>query len=116
MSDHGDHDPCPNCSQTNHEKCCARCGAVINAHRLKIGLDYCTTKCSAAQEREDRISAAIEANEQTPRLDKSTRQGLQEIRSLADVTLGNGIDMTGEQCSQWRLAIQWLDYQLNKKR
>lgn len=116
MSDHGDHDPCPNCSQTNHEKCCARCGSTIRSKRLLAGKDYCTAKCEQQQQYEDRISAAIEANEQTPRLDKSTRAGLHAIRSLADVTLGNGIDMTGADCSRWRLAIQWLDYQLNKKR
>ena len=103
---------CPNCSSSNHLKCCPRCGTVLPARRLARDLDYCSAKCEKAQLRDDRTSARIEAGEQKARLNASTRKGLRAIRSLAQVTLDNGIDMTGADCSEMELAIRWLDKHL----
>ena len=105
---------CPNCSSSDHEKCCSRCGAVLKVKRITAGSDFCTSKCEHAQVYEDKLSTAIENGEQTARLNAATYRGLQAIRSLASVTAENGIDMTGAEVSEMRLAIMWLDKHLAK--
>lgn len=106
---------CSNCSSSEHAKCCPRCGTVLKARRLSAGLDYCTAKCEQTQIREDKLSFSIENGEQAARLNAATARGLNAIRSLAAVTAENGIDMTGAECSEMRLAIQWLDKHLGAK-
>jgi len=48
------------------------------------------------------------------RLTAATRRGLRAVRSLAQITVDNAIDMTGAELSEMKLAIGWLDKQLAK--
>lgn len=105
---------CPNCSSSEHVKCCQRCGDVLKARRLELGLDYCSAKCERTQLRDDKLSAAIESGAQAARLNAATVRGLQAIRALADVTADNGIDMTGAEVSEMSLALAWIDKHLTK--
>lgn len=111
-----DGDICPNCSSSEHDKCCSRCGTVLKAKRFAAGLDFCTAKCESAQLYEDKTSAAIENGMQTARLNAATYRGLQAIRSLASMTAENGVDMTGAEVSEMGLAILWLDKHLVKSK
>ena len=56
----GESEPCPNCSSTNHRRCCARCGETFNALRLAAGSDFCSVTCEEKQSCEDKSSASME--------------------------------------------------------
>ena len=105
---------CPNCESSLHAACCCWCGKQ-SAKPYARGL-LCSAACAKEAERADRISAAIERNEQTPRLTAAVRRGLGDIRSLARVTADNGIDMTDQEIAGMNLAIQWLDHQMTSKK
>ena len=104
---------CPNCESSLHAACCCWCGKQA-AKPYTRGL-LCSAKCANAAARADKLSAAIERNEQTPRLTAAVREGLGAIRSLASVTAANGQDMTDCEVAQMKLAIQWLDHQTRSK-
>ena len=53
-------EPCPNCSSTNHRRCCARCGRSELNVALAAGSDFCSAACADEQAREDKISQTME--------------------------------------------------------
>jgi hypothetical protein len=103
---------CPNCGSGSHARCGAWCAAVHSETRL--GREHCSGKCSTAQRRADAVSARMEQGFVAPRLDTATRAGLGHMRSLADIEATNGIDLSPEDTHKLRLAIAWLDHQLDK--
>jgi hypothetical protein len=103
---------CPNCESSLHAACCAWCGKQSTGpYRLTL---YCGGACSRAQLHADKISAEIEHGTQIARLTAATRRGLSAIRSLADVTASNGIDMTAQEAAEMQLAVLWIDHKMKR--
>ncbi len=57
-SDHRSAQPCTNCGNSTHARCCAYCGKVHSSKRRHHA--HCSAKCDAAAVRADRISDAME--------------------------------------------------------
>lgn len=111
-----DRDLCSNCSSSLHARCCAYCGSQkFPKKRLVDGVRFCSARCETTQLKQDKLSDALERGYMAMRLNKAVRAGLSAVRSLAQVTAENGVDMTGQECAEMRLAIQWLDQKMAKE-